>query len=551
MTKALAMRGDVGGMLTQLSDELIRTRVANGEWPNLTITDLARAMMQSHPERVLVVEGETELTVRQIWDQAHAVASSMRTRGLREGDIVAMQMPNWAETMVIYLAASLAGVILIPVLPILRESEVRFMLRDSNCRLLFVSGSFRNFDYVSMIERLAMDLPDLETVVVLRSDPGRFVAWQDFAVQAKDPDQWPRVDPDSVKIIMYTSGTTGRPKGVMHTHNTLQAECRSYFDYWKMSDRDVIFMASAVSHITGALMAFELPWAIGAPVILQEKWDACAAVDLFLQHGVTFTTSSAPFLQELLEAARNRDEHLPSFKRFVCGGMAVSPQLIREAHEWFLSATIGRCFGLTEVPSITLAIATRDQIDLGADTDGVLTPGAELRVSDPNSGARLERGEEGEIAVKAPEQFVGYLRPEDNEQAFDSDGFFLTGDIGRLGTDNTLTITGRKKDLIIRGGENISAREIEDVLMRHPAIVDVAVVAMPHDRLGEGVACFLTLRTGHVIDQKTISQYLIAEGLARQKIPERIELIDALPRNFQGKVLKNILREQLQRCGEH
>jgi cyclohexanecarboxylate-CoA ligase len=546
MVKELAMRRDVGGMLTQLSDELVRRRVANGEWPNLTITDLARAMMQGHPERVLVVEGETELSVRQIWDQANAVASAMRKRGLKEGDIVAMQLPNWAETMVIYLAASLTGVILIPVLPILRDSEVRFMLRDSKCRLLFVSGSFRNFDYVEMIERLAIDLPDLETVVVLRSDPGRFVAWQDFALQEKTPEIWPEVGSDSVKIVMYTSGTTGRPKGVMHTHNTLQAECLSYIDYWKISDRDVIFMASAVSHITGALMAFELPWASGAPVILQEKWDASAAVDLFLEHGVTFTTSSAPFLQELLGAARDRDEHLPSFKRFVCGGMAVSPQLIREAHDWFPNATIGRCFGLTEVPSITLAIATRDQIDLGADTDGVLTPGAELRVCDPNSGARLERGEEGEIGVKAPEQFVGYLRPEDNEQAFDADGFFLTGDIGVLGVDNTLTITGRKKDLIIRGGENISAREIEDVLIRHPAIVDVAVVAMPHDRLGEGVACFLTLEAGHLIDQKSISEYLIAEGLARQKIPERIELIDALPRNFQGKVLKNILRERLQ-----
>jgi cyclohexanecarboxylate-CoA ligase len=541
------MQRDVGGMHTLLTDELIRTRVASGEWTNLTIAALARGMFRSNPERVLVVEGDVKFTVGQIWEQSNALAAAMIQRGLGPGDVVAMQLPNWAETMAIYLAASLTGIVLIPVLPILRESEVRFMLRDSGCRLLFVSGIFRNFDYVEMIESVAGELPDLETVVVLRSDPGNFIAWSDFIMAEQAQLRLPEVSADSVKIVMYTSGTTGRPKGVMHTHNTLQAEIKSYIDYWKLTDRDVIFMASPVSHITGALMAFELPWAIGAPVILQEKWNPHAAVDLFLEHGVTFTTSSAPFLQELLEAAQGRDEHLPTFKRFVCGGMAVAPNLVREAHAWFPNAVIGRCFGLTEVPSITLAIATRDQIDLGADTDGVLTPGVEIHVSDSISGALLKQGEEGEIAVKAPEQFVGYLRPEDNEQAFDADGFFLTGDIGVVGIDNTLTITGRKKDLIIRGGENISAREIEDVLICHPAITDVAVVAMPHERLGEGVACFLIVETGCSIDQQEISKYLIAAGLARQKIPERIELVDALPRNFQGKVLKNILRERLQK----
>jgi non-ribosomal peptide synthetase component E (peptide arylation enzyme) len=225
--------------------------------------------------------------------------------------------------------------------------------------------------------------------------------------------------------------------------------------------------------------------------------------------------------------------------------MAVPPQLIRDAHDWFPNAVVGRCFGMSEVPSITLAIATRDDIDNGADTDGRVPPEIDIRIVDPQSGAPCGAGQEGEILVKAPEQFVGYLRAEDNDDAYDEDGFFRTGDIGVLTDQNCLVVTGRKKDLIIRGGENLSAKEIEDALLAHPSVADVSIVAFPHARMGEGVGSFVVLKPGATLDRQQMAAFLVDAGLAKQKIPERLEFIDALPRNVQGKVQKNQLRDRM------
>ena len=544
------MRHDVSGMRVRLTDALTRERTAKGEWRDRTIVQLAQDLVRQQPDRILMIEGDTRLIVREVWDEALALAAALIAHGLKQGDVVAMQLPNWPETIVIYLAASMAGLILNPVLPILREREVQFMLRDSRARMLFVPGEFRNFDYITMAETLAVDLPDLENIVVLRGDAGRHVAWNTLMASGDLSTPLPMVDPNAVKILMYTSGTTGQPKGVMHTHNTLQAEVRSYVDFWRMTSRDVIFMASPVSHITGCLIAFELPWLIGAPVVLQEKWDAHAAIDLFIEHGVTFTSSSTPFLRELLDTAKAKGLHLERFTRFVCGGMTIPSQLIRDAHDWFPNAVVGRCFGMSELPSITLAISTRAQIDLGAETHGSIAPGVEGRVCDPDSGGLLAMGEEGEILARAPEQFVGYHRAGDNDGAVDEDGYFLTGDLGRLTIDNCLVITGRKKDLIIRGGENLSPKEIEDELLRHPAIAEVAVVAMPHPRLGEGVSCFVVPVAGLSVDIGDVSRFLIQAKIAKQKIPERVVMVPALPRNFQGKILKNELKEQMRRICE-
>jgi acyl-CoA synthetase (AMP-forming)/AMP-acid ligase II len=542
----MIMQYDVSGIEVRLSQELIRKRVEKGEWPNRTIVDLARDLVREAPRKVLVIEGESRLTVAEIFDRSMKLASSFVASGFKPGDVIAMQVPNWVETTIIYLATAMTGLIFNPILPILRDSEVKFMLADSRSRLIFIPRQFRGFDYLEMMRRLAPDLPALEKIVVLRGDPGTGVAWQDYSAGSGEVPRLPEVDPNAVKIIMYTSGTTGRPKGVMHTHNTLQAEIRSFQKHWKLDSSDVVFMASPVTHVTGCNFAFEVPWATGAPVVLQEKWNPGEAVDLFREHGVTLTSSSTPFLRELLGACQARNEHLPAFKRFICGGMSIPPQLVRDAQAWFSSATIARCFGLSELSSITIGIVDRSQSELGAETDGIVDPLVRVRIVDPVSGAPLPMGVEGEILADAPELFVGYYRSEDNRNAFDEDGFFRTGDIGKLTKDNCLIITGRKKDLIIRGGENLSPVEIETALLQHPSVADVAVVAMPHERLGEGVACFIVPVAGATIDQAEVARFLISTAMARQKIPERVELIDALPRNTQGKVLKRELRERIQ-----
>jgi cyclohexanecarboxylate-CoA ligase len=530
---------------------LIRRRVERGHWQNRTIVDLARSLLAVSPDKVLVIEGASRLTVADIVAQSTKLASSFLAIGLKPGNVIAMQLPNWAETTIIYLAASMAGLIVNPILPILRNAEVKFMLGDSRSRLMFIPRTFRDFDYVCMMQQLAAELPDLQRIVVLRGDGSHYVEWKDFAAGTKVIPDFPDVDPNAVKVVMYTSGTTGRPKGVMHTHNTLQAEILSYRKHWSLNADDVIFMASPVSHVTGCLFAFETPWATGAPVVLQEKWNPIEALETFRVHDVTMTSSSTPFLRELLAAAKAEDEHLSGFKRFVCGGMLVPTELVREAQDWFGSCTVGRCFGMSELPSLTISIKDRSQAELGATTDGIIDPAVIVHIVDPVSGAPVAIESEGEILADAPELFVGYCRPEDNEDAFDEHGFFRTGDIGKVTKDNCLIITGRKKDLIIRGGENLSPVEIELALMKHPSIADIAVVAMPHERLGEGVGCFIVPVPGGSITQAEVSRFLAFAGMARQKIPERVELVDALPRNTQGKVLKRELRDRMRElCGK-
>lgn len=513
--------------------------------PNGTLADQARVIVERHPDRIMVIEGERQLTARDVWREASALVQAFRERGLRPGDVVAMQLPNWAEASVIYLATSMMGLVLNPVLPILRDSEVKFVLKDSRSKLLFIPADFRAFDYHAMTDRIRADLPDLETVIVLRGAAGEDLAWNDVVRGEGDAVLLDPVDPDAVKIVMYTSGTTGSPKGVLHTHATLRAEVESYVDFWTMDDNDAVFMASPISHIAGCVCGCELPWALGAAVVLQDKWAPDEAVDLIVEHGATFTAGTTPFLVELLKAAKAKDEHLPHFRRFSCGGMAVPPQLVRDAHAWFTNTVVGRVYGMSEIPTISLSIATRDDIDNGADTDGQIPPQVDVRIIDLQSGEVLDIGQDGEIVVKAPECFIGYLRPSDNVDAFDAEGYFRTGDIGRITDQNCLVITGRKKDLIIRGGENISAKEIEDALLDHPAIADAAIVAFPHPRMGEGVGAFVVLQDGATIDQAELARFLTEAGLAKQKIPERLAIIDALPRNIQGKVQKNLLRERM------
>jgi cyclohexanecarboxylate-CoA ligase len=539
------MQYDASGLQVRLNDDLVRRRVAAGEWENRTLAELARERCAATPERVMVIEGDARLTVRQILDRSQQLAAALVAAGLEPGDVIGMQMPNWAETTLIYLAATLAGLIINPVLPILRDSEVKFMLADSRCRLMFIPREFRHFDYVEMMKRLAPDLPLLKKVVVLRGEAQPFEAWERFAAFPGVQPRLPAVDPNAVKVMMYTSGTTGRPKGVLHTHNTLQAETRSYREHWGLDGRDVIFMASPVSHVTGCVFAFETPWATGASVVLQDKWNAAEAIDLFRAHGVTMTASSTPFLRELFEVAKSRNERLPAFKRFVCGGMPVPPRLVHDAQQWLSGSVIGRCYGSSELPSVTLAIIDRRQNELGAETDGIVDPRVSVKIVDAASGAPVGVGSEGEILAKGPELFVGYGRAEDNENAFDEEGYFRTGDLGKLTQENCLVITGRKKDLIIRGGENISPTEIESVLQQHPAIAEVAIIAMPHERLGETVGCFVVLAAGAGLDQAEVARFLTEKGLARQKIPERVEAVEAMPRNIQGKLLKNVLRERM------
>ena len=539
------MRTDISGWSTRLTDEIIARNTESGIWRNRTLADELAALVARDPDRVLFVEGGRSHTVADMDRMARALASALQARGLVAGDVVSFELPNWPETVAIDLACAMLGLVCNPIIPIYRDAEVSYILRDAGTKAVFVPTTFRKFDYADMIARHRAELPALEHVITVRGAAAGATAFEDLLGEGEGrPLDLPEVDPNAVKLIMYTSGTTGRPKGVLHSHNTIDTEIQAISKFLGLDDNDVILMPSPVSHITGYLYGIQMPFTLNAPAVFMETWDAAAAGDLIDAHGVTFTIAATVFLQELTVFARENGRTLPSLRFFPSGGAPVPPEVIYNAHAAFDRCVCSRVYGSTEAPTVTLGVNSRDEEALGATTEGHIV-GHEVKIVDPADGRELGPGEEGEILSRGPEMCLGYAAAEHNAEAFEADGFFHTGDLAMLDADGALVITGRSKDLIIRGGENISPREVEDALHEHPAIREAAVVAMPHARMGETGCAFVVLEPGADLDLARVSDFLSGTGMAKQKYPERLEIIDDFPRTAAGKIRKNVLRDRI------
>jgi acyl-CoA synthetase (AMP-forming)/AMP-acid ligase II len=402
-----------------------------------------------------------------------------------------------------------------------------------------------------MLAGLRSQLPSLRDVVVVRGDGSDEAGWARALSRAPaGDDALPAVDPAAAIVVMYTSGTTGRPKGVLHSHYTYDYRVRSMAETWSIGPSDVVFMPSPVTHITGAYWAFDMPWVSGATSVLLDVWTPDEGIDCIEKHRCTVTGGATPFLRQLLDTAVRRPAAMASLRLFFCGGTTVSADLIREAAAAYPSCMFFRAYGSTEMPTTTLGIRDRAQAELGAETDGEVVPPTEVRIVDASSGAPIADGEEGEILVRGPEQLLGYVHAEDNAGAFDGDGYFRMGDLGRRVHGRYLVITGRKKDIIIRSGENLSPKEVEDVLASHAAVADVAIVAMPSRETGEKGCAFVVLRPGQTIDLGEIRRVVERAGLARQKCPEHLVVVDELPRVPSGKVSKDVLRARARAIAE-
>lgn len=540
------MRQDPSGWVTRTTAADIERYTRAGIWRNVTVWDSALEQAARSPARTVVIDGDRALSFGEILTQARRLAASLRARGLRAGDVISFQLPNWYETLVLNLAAARLGLVCNPIVPIYREAELRHILRDARSRLYFVPSTFRSIDYVAMARRMRADLPELRDVVVVRGKAGGCIAYEDLVAPAVTAiDDAGEADPNNVKLVMYTSGTTGPAKGVLHSHNTIMAEIDAVRAFWGITRADVVLMPSPVTHITGYLYALEIAFAAGVQVVFMEKWSAGEAIDLIKRHGVTFSVGATPFLKELAFECQARGTDLDPMRLFMSGGAPVPPEVIHRANELLPRGMAFRVYGSTEAPTVTLGIQSRSRLDLGAATDGRIV-NHEVRLCDPVSGATLTQ-REGEICTRGPEMMLGYTRWEDTEQAFDAQGYFHTGDLGYFVEGDYLCVSGRKKDLIIRGGENISPKEVEDLLHTHPDIREAAVVAMPHERLGEGVCAFVVLKAPTGMDVAALAAFLDAAGLARQKFPERVEIVNDLPRTASGKVQKNLLRDRLAR----
>ena len=514
-------------------------------WEDRTIAQRLDVLCETDPARILVVDGRRSLSAGEIRREALRLRAGLADLGLVPGSVVSFQLPNWHEVMLIDLACAYGGFVCNPIVPIYREAEVSHILQDAGSEVFIVPHVFRKFDYAAMARRIRSDASLDCRIAAVRGfdnlDAERFEGL--FAPEkTTTTDDLRPVDPDSVKLLMYTSGTTGRAKGVLHSHNTIGAEIRHFIEYLKLDEQDVILMPSPLSHITGYLYGVQLPITMQGKVVLMDTWDVGLAADLIEEHRVTFTIGATPFLQELGSFAGRSGRTLPSLRFFASGGAPVPPEIVERANAAFANCACFRLYGSTEAPTVTLGVPDRARADLAASTEGFVV-GHEIRLIGLE-GQDARQGEEGEIATRGPEVCLGYADDTQNLDAFDPEGYFRTGDLARMSPEGCLVITGRKKDLIIRGGENLSPKEIEDEIYKLPAVKDAAVVAMPHARLGETACAFVVLHDGQSLDLRQLVDRLDRSGLARQKFPERLEIVRELPYTAAGKVRKDLLRAE-------
>lgn len=519
-----------------------RRYAGTGCWAGRTIGELAIDRAMREPDATVFLGDPARPTYATLAADAEALAVALTDLGLAPGDVIGFQLPNWYEAAVVNLAAAMGGLVVNPIVIIYRDAEVRQMLADCGARAFFCCERFRGHDFAAMIARLRADLPALAHVVTVRGAAG--TDYESLVAAGRGRRlATPRVDPGSVKMVLYTSGTTGRPKGVLHSHETLARAVLRCAAHWRIDDGDAILMPSPVTHVSGYSNGLELPFLAGTRTVLMESWNAAEALALIERHEVRGTVAATPFLTELVAHARAAGTTLPSLRFFACGGAAVPPDIVRDANALFGRAVAFRVFGSSEVPLVTLGFP--DDAELAATTDGEIVD-YDVRVLD-DAGGDVPPGAEGEIVARGPAMFMGYADEAQTREAIDAEGYFHTGDIGLVTPDKAVLVTGRKKDLIIRGGENISAKEIEDVLHRHPSVAEAAVVAMPHARLGEGICAFVIARPGASPAFAELTGFVSASGLAPQKRPEHIEFVAELPRTASGKIRKDVLRETVRR----
>ena len=531
-------------METTLTDARTRAMTAAGLWRNESLLTYLDRWARTRPDKTALVDGRGRLSWSELARAADRVAHGLRSHGVEPGRVISCQMPNWSEAIVVFLAALRLGAVINPIPPIYRAREVRFMLGLLESQVAVVPATFRGFDHAGLLAGLRPELPRLERVFVARGEgpagttPLR--ALTDEAWEAREGRrEFPGTPPDAVHEVVFTSGTTGEPKGVMHTQNTTLSTLHLAIERLELTERDVLLMASTVGHQTGFLFGHCLNLLLGATTVWMDVWNVEEAARLIEGQGVTFSMGATPFLRDLtyLETGRDRS----SLRLFISAGAPIPRALVRDARER-LGCVISAGWGMTENGMVTCN-GLRDDEEKIVGSDGSPLAGMELRIVD-DDGTPVPPGVEGELLARGAAQFVGYFRrPQFTAEAHTADSWFRTGDRGTLDRDGYLAITGRSKDLIIRGGENIPVVEVENLLYTHPKVAGVAIVATPDPRLGERACAVVIPREGQTITLGEIVSFLERHQLARQKFPERLEVVSEFPTTPSGKIQKYKLRD--------
>ncbi|WP_104204393.1 AMP-binding protein [Billgrantia saliphila] len=538
---------------TNLTLERRQAMVASGAWNDMLLTDYLDDAVASAANRPAIVtyrmtdEARDSLTYHELNETVVRIAAGLAGLGVAKGDVVSCQLPNWWQMTALHLACVRIGAVLNPLMPIFREHELRYMLDQADSKVLVVPGTFRGFDHAAMARRLKTELGSLEQVLEIggQGEDGFEAvllerAWeQEMNTAALFRERRP--GGDDVVQLLYTSGTTGKPKGVMHTSNTLMSHIRPFVTRLGLGNDDTVFMPSPLAHQLGFLYGLMMPIYLKATAVLQDTWKPADAVTIIRAETPSLMLGSTPFLADIAEQAEAHGPDLQSLKLFMCAGAPIPSSLVEKAAR-NLPTRIISAWGMTENGAVT---TTRpgDDPSRAVHTDGLPLPFMELKVTDLE-GNTLPPGEEGPLYVRGASLFVGYFK-QPELYGVDAEGWFPTGDLARLDEQGYVRITGRSKDVVIRGGENIPIVDIENALYQHPAIQAVALVGRPDERLGERLCAYVTLKEGHEsLTLAEVTAFLTERQVTRQYQPEFLEVLDELPRTPSGKIQKFKLREQ-------
>src|SRR6202045_5336354 len=517
-----------------------------GYWLDKTVDQLLNEAIARTPDKIAIIadradrEQALRLTYRELGNLVERAASSLNRLGVGPRDVVTVQLPNWWEFVVTALACSKIGAVFNPVMPILRERELLYVLNFCESKVFILPKVYRGFEYAAMAEGMRSELHHLKHLIVVDGDgDSSFERSLLPAGPGGESAKSPSLGPDDISVVMFTSGTTGEPKGVIHTSNSLVGCTKALTQRFGLHDNEVLLVASPVAHMTGYAAVVLLSIYLGGTMVLQDVWEPKHGVSLMVREGVTYTAASTPFLNDICDGVAAGAPRPGSLRSFLCAGATIPPVLIERAAR---DVGIHACslWGMTESLASTLTEPSR-AAEKFPTTDGRPLEGMEIRIVDFD-GKPVPLGQSGRLLVRGCQMFTGYYKKPELE-TFDAQGWFDSGDLAYMDDEGYIRISGRVKDVLIRGGENVPVVEIENFLYKHPAVATVAVVGFPDARLGERGCAFIVPRPGSSIDLATVQAYLREARMAKQFWPERVEVVAELPRTASGKIQKFKLKE--------
>lgn len=519
-----------------------------GLWGDASLADYWQQTARAMPDKIAVVDNHgATYTYSALDHAASCLANWMLAKGIESGDRIAFQLPGWCEFTVIYLACLKIGAVSVPLLPSWREAELVWVLNKCQAKMFFAPTLFKQTRPVDLILPLQNQLPQLQQIVgVDKLAP----ATSSLSLSQILADNTPlttaiTVHGDELAAVLFTSGTEGLPKGVMLTHNNILASERAYCARLNLTWQDVFMMPAPLGHATGFLHGVTAPFLIGARSVLLDIFTPAACLALLEQQRCTCMLGATPFVYDLLNLLEKQPADLSALRFFLCGGTTIPKKVARECQQRGIKLL--SVYGSTE-SSPHAVVNLDDPLSRFMHTDGYAAAGVEIKVVD-NARKTLPPGCEGEEASRGPNVFMGYFdEPELTARALDEEGWYYSGDLCRMDEAGYIKITGRKKDIIVRGGENISSREVEDILLQHPKIHDACVVAMPDERLGERSCAYVVLKAPHhSLSLEEVVAFFSRKRVAKYKYPEHIVVIEKLPRTASGKIQKFLLRKDIMR----